>query len=221
MRKVVAGAFLSLDGIMQAPGGPEEDPTQGFGLGGWTVNYWDDAMGAFMAGTMSAAFDLLLGRKTYEIFAAHWPFAGEDDPIRQKFDAATKYVATSSAEPLTWVNSVALRGNVAIEVADLKRQDGPDLLLQGSSELIQALLARDLIDEFNLLVFPLLLGRGKRLFGRGARPAGLRLIDSRASSTGVVMSRYVRAGEIVPGSFAFAQPGAAEIARQARMAREG
>jgi dihydrofolate reductase len=219
MRKVVAATFVSLDGVMQAPGGPEEDPTGGFAYGGWTVNYWDEAMGKVMDKAFAAPFDLLLGRKTYEIFAAHWPYV-EEEPA-EKFNAVTKYVVTSSTEPLTWKNSVALRGNVAAEVARLKQGDGPDLLIQGSSQLIQALLANDLIDEFTLLVFPLVLGPGKRLFGEGAVPAALKLVDSKTSTTGVTMSTYQRAGAISTGSFALEKPTEAEIARRERMKREG
>src|SRR4051812_28583982 len=147
MRKLVAAAFVSLDGVMQAPGGPREDPTGGFTQGGWTVNYWDEPMGQFMGGIFTDPFELLLGRKTYEIFAAHWPFVGKDDPIGKVFNAVTKYVATTSTEPLTWANSVALRGEAAAEIARLKREDGPVLLTQGSSGLLQTLLAHDLIDE--------------------------------------------------------------------------
>jgi dihydrofolate reductase len=221
MRNVIGATFLSLDGVMQAPGGPEEDPTGGFAYGGWTVNYWDDAMGQVMGAAMAAPFDLLLGRKTYEIFAAHWPYADAGDPIAEKFNAITKYVATSSKEPLTWKNSVALRGDVAAEVAKLKQGNGPNLLLQGSSQLIQALLANDLIDEITVFVFPLLLGHGKRLFGKGTIPAALKLTDSKTSSTGVIMSTYKRAGAITTGSFALKEPSKAELARRARMEREG
>jgi dihydrofolate reductase len=220
MRKIVAAAFLSLDGVMQAPGGPEEDPSGGFTLGGWSVNYWDDSMGEAMGEAMAAPFDLLLGRKTYEIFAAHWPHI-KGDPISEKFNAITKYVATSSAEPLTWQNSVALRGDAAAEVARLKQGDGPTLLTQGSSDFLQTLLANDLIDEFRLMVFPLVLGPGKRLFGRGAKPIGLQLVETASSTTGVITSTYIRAGEIKAGSFALETPSDAEIARRARMKREG
>ena len=136
MRKVIAAAFISLDGVIQAPGGPTEDPTRGFAQGGWTVNYWDDAMGQYMGESFSKPFDLLLGRKTYEIFAAHWPFAPAGDPTAALFDRVTKYVATSSSEPLTWINSVALH-DVPGEIAALKQTDGPDLLTQGSSALLQ------------------------------------------------------------------------------------
>lgn len=220
MRTVITAAFVSLDGVMQAPGGPEEDPTGGFTHGGWTFHYWDEMMMQAMGGILSEPFDLLLGRKTYEIFAAHWPYM-EGDPIGAQFNAVTKYVATSSTEPLTWINSVALRGDVAAEVARLKQQDGPALLLQGSSQLIQTLLAHGLIDRFNLLTFPLVLGRGKRLFGDGTLPAALKLVDSKVSTTGVILSSYVPAGSIQVGSFAREKPSAAEIARQERMKREG
>lgn len=222
MRKLVAAAFVSLDGVMQAPGGPTEDPTGGFDLGGWTVNYWDESMGQFMEETLSAPFDLLLGRKTYEIFAAHWPFVeGEDKPMGELFNGVTKYVATSSRQPLTWQNSVNLGPDVPGEIARLKQGDGPTLLTQGSSVLLQTLLEHDLIDEIRLLTFPLLLGPGKRLFGPGTRPGALKLTASKQSSTGVVMSVHERAGAISTGSFALAEPSAAEEARQDRMKREG
>jgi dihydrofolate reductase len=213
MRKVVAATFLSLDGVMQAPGGPHEDPSGGFACGGWTVNYWDDAMGQMMGEAMSAPFDLLLGRKTYDVFAAHWPYL-EGDPISQAFNTCAKYVATTSDKPLTWNNSIALRGDVASEVSKVKQAGGPNLLIQGSSELIQTLLANDLIDEFKLLVFPLVLGAGKRMFGEGAHPAALKLVDSKVSSTGVIMTTYVPAGEIVTGSFELEPPMQAEIERR-------
>lgn len=216
MRKIIATTFLSLDGIMQAPGGPEEDPTGGFDHGGWSVNYWDDVMGQFMGDALAAPFDLLLGHKTYEIFAAHWPHI-QDDPISEKFNAVTKYVATSSTAPLIWQNSVALRGNIAEEVKKLAQADGVDLLLQGSSELIQTLLANDLIDEFNLMIFPLLLGHGKRLFGEGAKPAGLKLVNTKMSGTGVIISTYHRAGDIKTGTFALENPTSAELERRQKM----
>lgn len=221
MRKIVAAAFVSLDGVMQAPGGPPEDPTGGFTLGGWTVSYWDEPMGQFMGEIFSSPFDLLLGRKTYEIFAAHWPFVEAGDPTAELFNAVTKYVATSATEPLTWTNSVALRGDVASEIARLKQEDGPTLLTQGSSVLLQTLLAHDLIDEFRLLIFPLVLGPGKRLFGQGTKPGALKLTATTVSTTGVIMSVYDRAGAIVTGSFELEQPSEAEIARQERMKREG
>jgi dihydrofolate reductase len=220
MRKVLAATFVSLDGVMQAPGGPEEDTSGGFKHGGWTFHHWDEPMGEVMGKVFEAPFDLLLGRKTYDIFAAHWPYI-EGDPIAEKFNAVTKYVATTSAEPLTWKDSVALRGDVAEEVARLKQQDGPTLLIQGSSELIQTLLANDLIDEFLLLIFPVVLGGGKKLFGKGAIPIGLKLIESKASTTGVTMNTYVRSGEVTTGSFALDKPTEAELARRRKMEAEG
>ncbi|MGO4665086.1 dihydrofolate reductase family protein [Bosea sp. 2YAB26] len=213
MRNVVAATFLSLDGVMQAPGGPEEDSSGGFSHGGWTFHYWDEPMGEVMEKAFAEEFDLLLGRKTYDIFAAHWPHAG-DDPVAMKFNACIKYVATSAPKTLNWQNSVALRGDIAAEVAALKRQDGPKLLLQGSSELIQLLLAKDLIDEFNLLIFPVVLGAGKRLFGEGTMPAAFTLVESRVSSTGVIMATYRRAGAVTTGSFALEAPSEDEIARR-------
>ncbi len=205
---------------MQAPGGPPEDPTGGFTLGGWTVTYWDEPMGQFM-GELFSDFDLLLGRKTYDIFAAHWPFVDASDPIAESFNRVAKYVATSSAEPLTWANSVALRGDVAGEIARLKQGEGPTLLTQGSSVLLQTLLAHDLIDEFRILTFPLVLGPGKRLFGQGTKPGALKLVTTSVSTTGVIMSVYQRAGEIRTGSFELRHPSEDEIARRGRMAREG
>lgn len=201
MRRVICGAFLSLDGVMQAPGGPDEDREGGFAHGGWTVPYWDDAMGRFMDSGFSQPFDLLLGRKTYDIFAAHWPRVAADDPIGRLFNGVTKYVATSLNGPLTWQHSVALH-DPAKEVAQLKREDGPDLLTQGSSVLLKTLLHHGLIDEFRLLIFPVVLGRGKRLFGDVAMPAAMKLESSGLSSTGVVMATYRPDGEVRTGSFA-------------------
>jgi dihydrofolate reductase len=163
----------------------------------------------------------LLGRKTYEIFAAHWPFVEGSDPTAALFNRVTKYVATSSEEPLTWTNTVALRGDVAAEITRLKQEDGPTLLTQGSSVLLQTLLAHDLIDEFRLLIFPLVLGPGKRLFGQGTKPGALKLTATTVSTTGVIMSVYDRAGAISTGSFELPHPSEAEIARRARMQREG
>jgi dihydrofolate reductase len=220
MRKIIAAAFVSLDGVMQAPGGPTEDPTKGFTLGGWSVNYWDEPMGKFMESMFSRRFDLLLGRKTYEIFAAHWPFMGDDDPIGKLFGSVTKYVATSSNQEFTWANSVALRGDVPAEIAKLKQGEGPDLLTQGSSVLLQTLMAHDLIDEYRLMTFPVVLGAGKRVFGGSTRPGALELVSSTVSTTGVTMNSYRRAGDIKIGSFQMAEPSAVEVARQARMKSE-
>ncbi len=219
MRQVIAATFLSLDGVMQAPGGPDEDPTGGFAHGGWTVNYWDPTMEQVLGKTMDAPFDLLLGRKNYEIFAAHWPYI-QGEPIADKFNAVTKYVATSSTAPLPWGKAVALH-DAAADVARLKREEGPDLLIQGSGDLVQTLLAQDLVDEFRLMVFPLLLGPGKRLFGKGTLPAALKLTDSRVSGTGVTMGTWRRDGAVRTGSFVPAQPSARELARREKWKREG
>jgi len=203
MREVIAQTFLSLDGVMQAPGGPEEDTDGGFALGGWTFHYWDEMMGAVMDAAFRRPFDLLLGRRTYDIFAAHWPKVGNDDLVADKFNnSAVKYVATSSPDTLAWKGSEALRGDAAAAVAELKKGDGPELLIQGSSQFVQTLLASDLIDEFRLWVFPVVLGPGKRLFGEGAMPAAMKLIDIKHSTTGVAIATYRRAGSIKTGSFA-------------------
>jgi dihydrofolate reductase len=221
MRKVIATTFVSLDGVMQAPGGPNEDTTGGFKFGGWMFPYADEAVGAFLEKQFENPYDLLLGRNTNDIFAAHWPYMG-DDPIAVKFNAITKYVATSSTEPLAWQNSVALRGDVPAEVRKLKQGEGPPLLLQGSGKLIQALLANDLIDEFNLLIFPLLLGPGKKLFASGTMPAALKLTEGRTGESGAIIARYVRDGAVKTGSFAVPEPvPEAEVRRRERMKREG
>ena len=216
MRDLVVAAQCTLDGVLQAPGGPEEDPTGGFTQGGWSVNYWDDAMGATMGEYFARPFELLLGRKTYEIFAAHWPHVteGEDAGIATVLNSARKYVASRTLTDVTWDNSVLLQGDVAEAVAELKAQDGPEIVTQGSSVLIQTLLRRDLVDEFRLWTFPVVVGLGKRLFGEGTVPGGLRVVDSKTSSTGVVMTTYRRAGEIPLGSFALENPTPEEVERR-------
>ena len=219
MRRVVCAAFVSLDGVMQAPGGPEEDPTGGFRFGGWTFPYWDEVMGAAMGESFSRPFDLLLGRKTWEIFAAHWPYTGEEPAAL--FNNVTKYVATSSTEKLAWANSVRLEGDVPQAVARLKQSEGPDLLTQGSSVLVRSLLAAGLVDELSLLVFPVVLGRGKRWFGEETKPGELELVSSQVSTTGVIIARYRPAGPVRTGSFQLAEPSPAETARRAKMEEEG
>ena len=213
MRELVVTAFLTLDGVMQAPGGPEEDPSGNFALGGWSVNYWDATMQKVMGEAMQTPYDLVLGRKTYEIFAAHWPFAG-DDPMARKLNSATKYVASNTLERADWANTRLVAGDFAAEIARLKTGDGPELLVQGSWELIQTLLAANLVDEFRLWTFPVVVGSGKRLFGDGAMPSGLKLVDIMTSTTGVVMATYRADGELVTGSFAFDEPTDAELRRR-------
>ena len=201
MRRLVVSTFLTLDGVMQAPGGPGEDDSGGFTHGGWSVNYWDDQMGQVMGAAMSRPFDLLLGRRTYDIFAAYWPDAPEEAGAKPLNDA-TKYVASRGRPTLGWSRSVLIEGDVAEGVAALKQEDGPELQVHGSGNLVQTLLRHGLVDEFRLWVFPLVLGSGKRLFAEGTVPAGLRLVDSTVSTTGVVIGTYVPAGEVVTGSFA-------------------
>ena len=204
LRELTVNTFLTLDGVMQAPGGPEEDPAGGFVHGGWSVNYWDELMQETMGDGMSKGFDLLLGRKTYEIFAAHWPYS--DDPAAELFNNATKHVASRTLETLEWSNSQLLEDEVAVAVPRLKEQDGPELQVHGSADLIQTLIALDLIDEFRLWIFPVVVGPGKRLFGDRTQAGALELVDSKTSSTGVVIATYRRAGEIETGSFALEQP---------------
>ena len=218
MRKIIGGAFQSLDGVMQAPGGPSEDWTGGFALGGWSTSFWDDAMGQAMGALFGAPFDLLLGRKTYEIFAAHWPYASTDEPITIAFNRVAKYVVTRSDEPLAWANSHRLPDIDA--VAALKAGEGPDLLVQGSSTLYPALLAEGLIDRLFVMTFPVILGGGKRLLGPGPGSMALTLVAHQVSTTGVTMATYEPAGPVPIGSFQLAEPSAAETARQERMKRE-
>jgi dihydrofolate reductase len=223
MRKIITAAFLSIDGVMQAPGGPDEDPTGGFEHGGWVVPYADDsALAEALSGLFGQPYDLLLGRKTYDIFAAHWPYNedGPDAEIAKAFNKCTKYVATTSREPLTWAHSVALRGNVVAEIEKLKRGDGPALVTQGSSVLIQTLLAHDLIDELMTLTFPITLGRGKRLFGEGTKAARFELAGGKIGSKGVVTASFVRDGTVETGTFPDYEPSAAELARRAKWKRQ-
>jgi dihydrofolate reductase len=220
MRKLIASTFVSLDGVMQAPGGPEEDPTGGFEFGGWTFNYWDEAMGRSMNGFDGKDRELLLGRRTYEIFEAHWPYQPPDDPTMQTLNAARKHVASRTLKSLQWQNSVLLEGDVVQAVTKLKASPGLDLQIIGSGNLIQSLQAAALIDEYNVWTFPVVLGRGNRLFEATAKPSALRLTRTQASGTGVVMSTYVPVGAIEPGSMAETAPSAKELERRAKVARE-
>jgi dihydrofolate reductase len=202
MRTLIVQTFLTLDGVMQAPGGPGEDDDGGFAYGGWSVNYWDDQMGQVMDEATGRPFAMVLGRRTYDIMAAYWPTAPEEEGAKV-FNDATKYVASRSRPDLeAWSNSVLLEGDAAGALAARKREDGPELQVHGSANLIQTLLRHNLVDEFRLWVFPLVIGSGKRLFADGTVPAGLRLADSKVSSTGVVMGTWQPAGEIATGSFA-------------------
>jgi dihydrofolate reductase len=200
--KLIVGTFLSLDGVMQAPGGPDEDRDGGFDLGGWLVPYADEDMGKFMVESITATDAFLLGRKTYEIFAAHWPLVtDENDPIATSLNSKPKYVASRTLDQVEWNNSTLLKGDVAEEVAKLKRQPGGDLQVQGSGELAQTLMRHDLVDEYRLLVYPVVLGKGKRLFREGNIPAALRLVDTKTTGTGVAVHTYQSAGKPEFGSF--------------------
>ena len=218
MRKLIVSTFASLDGIMQAPGGPEEDPTGGFALGGWMFSYADESMDISAAGFDGKDRELVLGRRTYQIFEAYWPYQADDNPIAKTLNAAKKHVASRSLTTLEWNNSKLLEGDAVTSVAALKNRPGPDLQIIGSGNLVQSLQGASLIDEYNLWTFPLVLGRGKRLFGEGARPSALRLVRSEVSATGVVMSSYVPDGDIRPGSFAGAESSDKELARREMMA---
>jgi len=221
MIKLVVLSFITLDGVMQAPGGPEEDPTGGFRHGGWVAGYFDDFLGKVMVEQMSKPFDLLLGRKTYEIFAAHWPYVKtHGDPIAAGINKAKKYVASKALVTLDWSNSELIKGDVAKEVKKLKEQDGPEIQVHGSGSLIQTLLKHDLVDELWLKIFPITLGRGKRLFAEGTIPVGFKLVESKISPSGVIVAMYVRAGEVKTGSFALEVPTEAELARRQRL-KEG
>jgi len=222
MRKVITGAFVSLDGVMQAPGGPEEDPSGRFEHGGWVAPLIDEVFGEEVDKLFAAPFDLLLGRKTYEIFAAYWPYqeGGEYDGIARRFNSATKYVATRSDMALSWETSVRIR-DAGSDVARLKQEDGPALVTQGSSDLIQTLLAHDLVDALHVFTFPITLGRGKKLFGAGAKPAAFKLTHSRVSRNGIVIAAYERAGAVRTGDLATQPPTPDEVARREKLRREG
>ncbi|GAB4115541.1 MAG: dihydrofolate reductase family protein [Acidobacteriota bacterium] len=202
MRKLVATVSVSLDGVMQAPGGPEEDPMAAFAFGGWAFPYWDETLDLTERGFEGKDREIVLGRKTYEIFERFWPHLPADNPNAQSMNGAKKYVASRTLKILQWENSVLLTGDVVEAVAALKTQPGNDLQIVGSGNLIQSLQAASLIDEYIVWTFPVILGRGKRLFETTVKPQALRLISTQASATGVVMSTYVSAGDLAVGSFA-------------------
>jgi dihydrofolate reductase len=223
VRKIIVGAQVSIDGVMQAPGGPWEDPTKGFTFGGWAMPYFDDVFGEEIDRVFEEKCDLLLGRKTYEIFAAYWPYyeeTGSAGGIAKLFGAIRKYVVSRSGDVDTsWKGSVLLR-----DIADVKRlreSDGPNLVTQGSTELVHALLANDLVDELSTFTIPVVLGGGKKLFADGSVPHSYDLTRSRVSGTGLMIAHYKRAGEIKIGDTALDSPSDAERARQERMKREG
>jgi len=219
MRKLTGAVFQSLDGVMQAPGGPEEDPTGGFALGGWSFAFWDGSMQQPFGKIIEADYDLLLGKRTYDIFAGFWPY-NQDNPVGERFQRIDKYVLTHSDEPLRWENSHRISGDTAEAVSLLKQTDGRDLLIQGSSTLYPPLLSAGLIDRLLLMTFPVLLGRGKSIFDGTQEPGRMKLTDHFVSESGVTFSTYEPAGEVPTGSFATGEPSQEERGRREKM-REG
>jgi dihydrofolate reductase len=201
MRKIVTTTFVTLDGVVQAPGGPAEDTTGGFAFGGWSANYWDEMMGTVMGGFMGVPFELLLGRRTYDIFAAFWPHTKDDPVVAEKFNATKKYVVSHKPVELSWQNSTCITGDVVSQIKKMKGEDGPDLWVHGSSNLIQTLLKHHLIDRMHLWIYPVTVGDGKRLFAEGTQAEGLKLVDSKSSTTGVIIATYEPVGALKTGSF--------------------
>jgi dihydrofolate reductase len=215
MRKLTGAVFQSLDGVMQAPGGPEEDPTSSFRYGGWVQPLWGEEMGPF-EGVIMGEYDLLLGKRTYDIFSGYWPY-NQDNPIGEKFQRINKYVLTHSDEPLEWDNSYRLSGDTADAVAELKKSEGRDLLIQGSSTLYPSLLSARLIDKLMLMTFPVVLGGGKSIFDGSEKAGTLKLVDHFVSNTGVVIATYEPAGEVQTGTFETKEPSEEELDRRAKM----
>src|SRR4029450_2849348 len=223
MRKIIVGAQVSIDGVMQAPGGPTEDPTKGFKFGGWAMPYFDQAFGEEIDRVFKEKFDLLLGRKTYEIFAGYWPYYDEEAPhggIAKLFSVIKKYAVSGWGEVDTsWAGSVLLR-DIA-DVKRLKQEDGPNLVTQGSTELVHGLLANDLVDAMSIFTLPVVLGGGKKPFADGSAPHSFKLTRSRVSPSGLIVGHYEREGEIKIGGTELDSPSERELARQERMKREG
>jgi len=200
MKKIIAITQVTLDGVMQSPGGPEEDPRNGFTHGGWAMPFFDDDSGQAIGAIIAAEFDMLLGRRTYEIFASYWPNQG-DNPSAKAFNKATKYVVTRSLDQLDWKKSQRIGGDVVDELRRVKASDGPALHIWGSSELLQTLIAADLVDEHRLWVFPVVLGKGKRLFESTVPPRGFTLVETRSTPKGVLLNTYRSAGPVNTGAF--------------------
>ncbi len=218
MRRIIVATFISLDGVMQAPGGPQEDPTGGFPFGGWTAPHFDEALDGSVDEIFGRPFDLLLGRRTYEIFAAYWPYVTDPNhAIATAFNRVRKYVASRSNPKLNWQNSQLLGADVVASLKRLKSEDGPDLLVQGSSDLLQTLWKNGLIDELTVLIFPVVLGKGKRLFGDGVIPVGLKLIKSQSYPTGVIVAHYMPDGPVRTGDFQSTEPSDAELERRQKL----
>lgn len=218
MRKIIGSVFVSLDGVMQAPGGPDEDTSGGFTFGGWLPKYMDEAAGKRIDALFDQPFDLLLGRRTYDIFAAYWPFVeGTDNAIRDSFNLATKYVVTRKREPLPWQNSHRLANLEAL--AETKRGDGPPLIIQGSGTLYPQLLEVGLIDRLTLMIFPLVLGAGKRWFGDGTPPRSMHMVDHEVTAGGNIIATYEPAGYVETGSFLTIEPTKLELERREKIAK--
>lgn len=199
MRKLVSTTFVTLDGVMQAPGGPGEDESGGFTWGGWSVNHWDDVMGEVMGEIFAQHPDLVLGRKTYELFAGYWPQT--DEPGADNLNNAKKYVVSRTLDRVDWHNSTLIKGDVVAEITRLKEADGPELQVHGSSNLLQTLLKHNLIDEMHVWMFPVVIGQGRRLFGEGTNPSDFKLLTSRTATTGVIVATYAQNGSLQTGSF--------------------
>ena len=219
MRKLTGSVFQSLDGVMQAPGGPEEDPTSNFKYGGWSFHFWDESLEKPFGKVINADYDLLLGKRTYDIFAAYWPHNQEMD-IGARFQRINKYVLTHSDEPLEWEHSHRLSGDTAEAVAELKRGEGRDLLIQGSSTLYAPLLAAGLIDRLILMIFPVALGKGKSIFNGSQVAETLKLVSHSVSNMGVVFLDYKPGGEVPIGTFATKEPSQDELKLQEKI-KEG
>jgi dihydrofolate reductase len=218
MRKIIVWSRITMDGVLQAPSGPEEDHSDGFKWGGWSRHYWDELMNNEFGKLMSTPFDLLLGRRTYEIFAAHWPY--QNDAIGEIFNRINKYVVATTPIDLSWKNSILINKDVVNELKKLKKQDGPDLLVHGSSRLVQTLLANHLVDVLHTWIFPITLGKGKKLFEEGTQAQQWKMTDSMVSTTGVIVASYVPDGEVKLGSFVPDKVSDAELARREKWSRE-
>lgn len=218
MRKVLVITFMSMDGVLQAPGGPDEDRTGNFKWGGWMAPYGDDITDQFLGEIFQQPFDLLLGRRTYDIFSAYWPYQ-EGHPIGKKFDSVEKYVVASKAPDMSWENSTLITGDVVAGLKKLKEQDGPTLLVHGSGRLIQTLLQHNLVDKLNIWIHPITLGSGKKLFEEGAQPVNWKMTDSKVSATGVILATYEPDGDIKPGSFVSGDISEKEKVRREKVAK--
>ena len=220
MRKIIVAAFMSMDGVIQAPGGPEEDRSNGFKWGGWMSPYHDDVTGQAIGDLMSQPFDLLLGRRTYEIFAAYWPYE-QNNPVGSLFNSIHKYAVSGKPMELGWEKSTLITGDVVAGLRELKQQEGPNLLVHGSSRLVQTLLANGLVDSLHVWIFPLTIGKGKRLFEEGTPPASWKLVEVKTATKGAIIASYEPAGDIQLGSFIEGDPSEAELARRKRVAEGG